>query len=167
MFRVLFLLFIIVPILEIYLLVSVGEVIGAGWVVMLVILTALAGSMLLRHQGIYTLYKARDAMQRGEIPAMAMLEGMVLLISGVLLLTPGFFTDSLGLLGLVPTVRQGLIRRFLAVAKVQTFGPGGASGPFGPGSGSGTGQGPRQDDGGASSSSGPRVIEGECKREDD
>lgn len=111
--HVLFLLFLLVPLLEIYLLIQVGRVIGALPTVFLVVFTAVLGALLVRAQGFATLGRARQALARGEVPAIQMLEGVVLLISGVLLLTPGFFTDALGFLGLVPVIRQRLIMTFL------------------------------------------------------
>ncbi len=153
MFRTLFALFLLIPILEIYLLIQVGEVIGAWPTVLLVVLTAVLGAFLLRHQGIYTLNKVQTAMARGELPTMAMMEGVMLILCGALLLTPGFFTDALGFLGLVPPLRQAAIRALLARGVVSAMG--GAYGrrhhhqPHHP------------DDGG------PRTIDGEYRREDD
>ncbi len=120
MLQSLLILFILVPILEIYLLISVGSVIGAGSTIFLVLLTAVIGTLLLRHQGLYTMTKAQQQIAAGEMPTQAMFEGILLLLSGALLLTPGFFTDSLGLLLLIPAVRQalmaGLLRRVVSGA---------------------------------------------------
>ncbi|MCP4698200.1 MAG: FxsA family protein [Gammaproteobacteria bacterium] len=110
MFRIMLLLFISVPILEIYLLFSVSKVIGSGNTVLLVILTAVIGTMLLRSQGLATLQKAQNALTRGEMPAEALLEGVLLLLGGALLLTPGFFTDALGFACLLPYPRRLLAR---------------------------------------------------------
>ena len=106
MFKILFLLFLTVPLVEIYFLIQVGQEIGAFSTVLLCILTAALGAILLRIQGILTLLRAREKLQRGEIPADNLLEGLILLISGVLLLTPGFVTDVLGFLCLVPSLRS-------------------------------------------------------------
>ena len=89
-FQLLFLLFIIVPLTEIYLLIQVGGVIGALPTVLLVVFTAVLGAWLLRMQGVSTLRRVQSAMQHGQIPAIEMVEGMVLVVSGALLLTPGF-----------------------------------------------------------------------------
>ncbi|GAB4289926.1 MAG: FxsA family protein [Methylophaga sp.] len=113
MFRFLFLLFLLVPLIEIYFLIQVGKVIGAGWTVFLVVGTAVLGAFLLRLQGFSTLQRAQTVMASGQIPAVEMLEGLTLLISGALLLTPGFVTDALGFMLLIPPVRQGLIRQML------------------------------------------------------
>jgi UPF0716 protein FxsA len=113
LFRILFALFLLIPLLEIYLLIKVGSQIGALATVFLVVFTAVLGALLLRHQGLYTYAKVQQATARGELPTMAMLEGLVLLICGAMLLTPGFFTDALGFLGLVPPLRRALILKVL------------------------------------------------------
>jgi len=106
-------LFVIVTLLEIYVLVSVGESIGGLSTILLVIITALIGSTLLKQQGWSTMAKAQNAMANGQTPAFEMMEGVVILISGVLLLTPGFITDAVGLLGLMPWSRAYFIDRIL------------------------------------------------------
>ena len=100
--------------LEIYVLVSVGESIGGLSTILLVIITALIGSTLLKQQGWSTMAKAQNAMANGQTPAFEMLEGVVILISGVLLLTPGFITDAIGLLGLMPFSRVYFIDHILS-----------------------------------------------------
>jgi len=109
MFRFLFLLFLVIPLVEIFFLIQVGQVIGAGWTIFLVVGTAVLGAFLLRLQGFQTLQRAQTNMARGQLPAKEMLEGLCLLVSGALLLTPGFVTDTLGFLLLTPPVRQLLI----------------------------------------------------------
>jgi UPF0716 protein FxsA len=109
---ILFWSFILVPILEIYLLIQASGLIGFWTTLAIVIITAVIGGFLLRIQGVYTLQKVQNALNRGEVPAQAMMDGILLLIGGVLLLTPGFFTDALGLLCLLPLSRD-LISRFL------------------------------------------------------
>ena len=113
LFRLLFLVFLIVPIIEIYLLIQVGEEIGAGWTIFLVVATAVLGAGLLRHQGMATLSEAQSRIAQGELPATAMLEGVMLLLAGALLLTPGFFTDALGFLVLIPMLRKRLAQALL------------------------------------------------------
>lgn len=113
MFRSLFVLFLLVPLIEIYFLIKVGSIIGAGWTVFAVVGTAVLGAGLLRVQGLSTLQRAQLSINKGEVPAVAMLEGVALAISGVLLLTPGFFTDTLGFVLLIPVLRQSLIKRIL------------------------------------------------------
>ena len=113
-------LFFLVPLIEVYFLIQVGSVIGAGWTILLVVLTAVIGVNLLRQQGISTLMRANQVMSQGQIPAMEMMEGIVLAVGGALLITPGFFTDILGFLCLIPLTRRGLIRRLLLNSTIQT-----------------------------------------------
>ncbi len=112
-FRILLILFLVVPLLEIYLLIQVGGLIGAMPTVFLVVFTAVLGAFLIRHQGLSTMQRVQATLSLGEIPAVEMLEGLFLLISGALLLTPGFFTDTLGFLCLVPVFRRYVILKFL------------------------------------------------------
>ena len=112
MFRILLILFLTVPLVEIAILIKIGKVIGAGYTIALVIGTAILGAALLRTQGISTLAKVQTNINRGQLPAIELIEGLILLISGVLLLTPGFFTDMLGFLALVPVLRQRLAQTF-------------------------------------------------------
>lgn len=107
--RILIVLFIAIPVIEIYLLIKVGSVIGAIPTILMIIGTAVLGAALLRMQGISTFQRVQGAMQRGEIPAIEMLEGLILLISGALLLTPGFFTDAIGFIALIPPARRAFI----------------------------------------------------------
>lgn len=116
--RFLLLLFILVPIAEMWLLIKVGGAIGAWPTIGLVLLTAIIGLALLRRQGFATLMRGRQKMESGEIPAQEMLEGVVLAVSGALLLTPGFFTDLLGFLGLLPVSRRWLVGRLMGRADI-------------------------------------------------
>ena len=109
----LFPIFVVVTLAEIYVLVSVGQAIGGLSTVLLVIITAFIGSSLLRTQGWSTMAKAQQSIAEGRAPAMEMLEGVVIVVSGILLLTPGFLTDILGLLGLMPWSRTYFINHFL------------------------------------------------------
>ncbi len=116
-FAILLFLLISIPLLEIYLLISVGRVIGAGSTVLVVIVTAIIGAWLLRLQGLHTLAKVQSATEAGKLPAVELVEGVILLVCGVALLTPGFFTDAIGFIALVPNIRgrvaEGLLRHFL------------------------------------------------------
>jgi len=111
-------LFIVMPILEIALLLRVGD--AFGWVptLLIVIATALLGSAMLRQQGLATLAKARTRMDSGEMPAQQLLEGLLIMIGGVLLLTPGFVTDGFGFVCLIPVTRQWMAARLSARAMV-------------------------------------------------
>lgn len=111
--RPLLLLFIVIPILEMWLLIAVGSEIGALPTIGLVLLTAVVGLALLRRQGLSTVMRAQQKMQAGELPAREMVEGIFLAVGGALLLTPGFFTDALGFACLIPGLRQLLLGRLL------------------------------------------------------
>lgn len=113
------LLFIAIPLSEIYLFITVGGEIGAFNTVLIVLSTAVIGVNLLRYQGIATLRRAQSQMAQGQMPAQEMLEGLVLAVGGALLITPGFLTDFLGLLCLLPFTRRALIRFWLARVSVQ------------------------------------------------
>ena len=113
MFKILFLLFLTVPLVEIYFLIQVGQHIGALSTILLCILTAALGAILLRIQGILTLLRAQEKLRQGQIPADNLLEGLILLIAGILLLTPGFVTDVVGFLCLVPSLRSLLALKML------------------------------------------------------
>ncbi len=121
-------LFIVIPLIELYFIIAVGEQIGAFWTVILVLLTAVVGVNLLRFQGMSTLARAQKNMAQGQIPAMEMVEGIALAVAGVLLITPGFITDSIGLLLLIPASRQFIVRFMIARATVKTSFNGGMGG---------------------------------------
>lgn len=106
MFGKLFLLFVLVPVAEIYVLVTVGSSIGAFPTVALVILTALAGAHLARMQGLSTMMRIRENLDQGFMPAEELLDGVLIFLAGMVLLTPGFLTDIAGLLILLPVTRN-------------------------------------------------------------
>ena len=106
--------FIVIPIVEIYILIEVGGIIGALNTVMLIILTALAGTALLRSQGLATINEIQQTLSTGEIPAIPIVGGAILLIGGTLLLTPGIVTDAIGLACLIPICRRYIAKRILA-----------------------------------------------------
>lgn len=110
--RLLFVLFIVVPILEMFVLIKVGSLIGALSTIALVLLTAMVGISLIRWQGFETLRRAQQKMQSGTLPATEMMEGLCLAFGGALLLTPGFITDALGFSLLIPGLRLPIIRFF-------------------------------------------------------
>lgn len=106
-----YLLFFVVPIVEMYLLISIGGRIGALPTVALVMLTAVIGVFLLKRQGLATFARAQQRMQQGDVPAEEMLEGVGLALAGAFLLTPGFVTDAAGFALLLPPLRQRIVRR--------------------------------------------------------
>ena len=99
-------LFLVIPIIEIYFLIKVGEVIGAWPTIFLVVATAVIGAALLRQQGLSTLARLQSNMSQGKIPAQEMVEGVLLAVGGALLMTPGFVTDAIGFLCLLPFSRK-------------------------------------------------------------
>lgn len=109
----LFLIFLFVPLIEIYFLIQIGDVIGAGFTIFIVVLTALIGAALVRFQGLTTLARAQREMLNARMPAMEVVEGALLLLAGALLLIPGFVSDALGFIILIPPLRQRLVQRFL------------------------------------------------------
>ena len=108
------LLFLAIPLIEIYFMIELGSVLGAGFTVFMVVLTAVIGAALVRFQGFTTLARAQREMAQSRMPAVEVMEGAMLMLAGAMLLLPGFFTDALGFLMLIPPLRQWLIRRFLA-----------------------------------------------------
>jgi len=94
--RFLFILFLVIPVVEIYFLITVGSAIGAVTTVALILLTAFIGAFLVRAQGFSTLARVQMQMAKGEMPAIEIFEGLFLLVAGALLLTPGFITDAIG-----------------------------------------------------------------------
>ena len=158
-------LFIAMPIIEIALLLRVGEAFGWLPTLLIVIATAIVGSAMLRQQGLATINKARQRLDAGEMPAQQLLEGMLIMIGGILLLTPGFVTDTFGFLCLVPPTRQWLAARLSDRAIV------GFSGRTAAGSSAHAGQ--HSSSAGAShgqsgrGSAGGDIIDGDFKRLDD
>ncbi len=133
------------PLVELYLLIEVGSVIGALPTIALSIFTALLGGALVRLQGFRVLFRAQASLEKREVPAFELLEGALLLLVGLALLLPGFVTDAVGFLLLIPPLRRSLILRWLA-----------ARGSLAPAEPAQRGDGPRSD----------RVLEGEYRRED-
>jgi UPF0716 protein FxsA len=133
------------PLLELYVIIRVGGEVGALSTVLLVVFTAVVGIGLVRLQGFSTVMRVRTAMDRGEVPAVEMLEGAALLVAGFLLLFPGFISDTLGFLCLIPPLRRWVLLRALERSDMLR--------PVEPPAGE------RKDR--------PRVIEGEYRRDDD
>ena len=106
-------LFLSIPLIEIYLMIQIGSVIGAGWTVFAIVATAVIGVTLIRRQGFGVYQRMHRSMENGELPAMEIFEGLALLISGLLLLTPGFITDSFGFLILVSPLRRWFVLNLL------------------------------------------------------
>ncbi|WP_282177859.1 FxsA family protein [Vibrio nereis] len=129
MFPILLLLFIFVPIIEIGLFISVGGYLGLWPTIALVLITAFVGASLVRSQGLQTLMSVQGRLQQGELPAQQILEGVMLAVAGVLLLTPGFMTDGLGMLVLLPAPRAAIAKYLMSKMVVKSVG-GGFHGSF-------------------------------------
>ncbi|WP_144822337.1 FxsA family protein [Marinobacter piscensis] len=131
--------FIIMPIAEMAVLIQVGTEIGVFNTIGLVLLTAVLGAWLLRQQGLATLLRANQRLNSGELPAKEVAEGLILAVGGVLLLTPGFITDAVGFLCLIPLSRHWLsaqaLKRMLVSGRSRGFyfRSGGGQNPFGQG----------------------------------
>jgi UPF0716 protein FxsA len=107
------LLFIVVPIAELAVIIQVGQEIGLLWTVALLVADSILGSVLMRSQGRAAWRRFNDATRAGRVPAREVLDGALVIFGGALLLTPGFITDILGLLLLIPPTRA-LVRRVVA-----------------------------------------------------
>lgn len=121
--------FVFLPLLELFILIQVGDEIGAVLTIGLVLITAAIGLALLRQQGYSTLMRAREKASQGQVPAEEMLGGVFVALGGLLLLLPGFITDVIGLCCLLPPVRRlflkGLLSRWLVVGGMSTRGEAG------------------------------------------
>lgn len=107
-----------IPVLELYVLIEVGSEIGAFATVYLVIFTAALGIWLVRRQGLSVLARVRATAERDEPPALELAEGALLLLAGLTLLIPGFVTDAVGFLLLIPPLRQYIVLTWVRNAKV-------------------------------------------------
>ncbi|MCW2856319.1 MAG: FxsA cytoplasmic rane protein [Marmoricola sp.] len=114
--------FILVPIAEIYVLIKVGQVIGVWWTVLLLIADSAFGSWLIRHQGSRAWRALRVALSEGRMPARELADGILIVIGGTLMISPGFVTDAFGMVLILPFTRP-LGRRFLARALTRRLGP--------------------------------------------
>ena len=130
MFTRLLLLFTVVPLVELYLLIEVGSIIGGLNTILLVLVTGVVGAFLAKLEGLRTLGQIQRNLSQGIVPAEEMLDGVIILVAGLLLITPGILTDAFGFLMLIPTTRNAfkrwLRRRFdRASARIRTYHQGG------------------------------------------
>lgn len=121
-FPVFSVLFLVIPFIELWLLIKVGSAIGALLTILLLILSGMVGMFLLRHQGLATLARFQRDMQAGQRPAQSLLEGTLILLSGLLFIIPGFFTDIIGLVLLFPPTRYLLVKALLKRGMVSATG---------------------------------------------
>jgi UPF0716 protein FxsA len=116
MFLKLFLLFTIIPVIELTLLIKIGSVIGVFNTITVVILTAVIGAYMVKMEGLGVMSRIQNNMQEGIFPGDELINGMMILVAGALLLTPGFFTDAIGFLMVFPLSRNYLnkiIRQYI------------------------------------------------------
>jgi len=140
------LIFVGAPLVELYLLIEVGSEIGAIPTIALSVFTAVLGGALVRMQGFAVLFRAQSQMANKEVPALELMEGAMLLLVGLALLLPGFITDAVGFLLLIPPLRRWLVVRWLKARGTLQPAPGAAVEP---------------------ETRSERIIEGEYRREDE
>jgi UPF0716 protein FxsA len=128
--RVLLLTVLCLPILEIGTFILVGQAIGPGWALLGIVAGAVAGAMVIRHQGAAALRQMRDTVGRGQLPAQKLADAVLVAVAGLLLMLPGFLTDVLGILLLVAPVRQAI---YAVLAKSFVVVPAEAARPREPG----------------------------------
>ena len=121
----LFFAFIAVPLIEIALFIQVGGAIGLGPTLLIVIITAILGTFLVRNQGLQALAQVKSSFEQMNDPSEALAHGAMILFAGALLLTPGFFTDAIGFSLLVPGIRLAVFNWARTRVQVQTFSTGG------------------------------------------
>jgi UPF0716 protein FxsA len=109
-------LFIVVPIAELALIIQVGQAIGVWWTILLLIADSILGALLMRSQGRAAWRRFNAAVREGRVPAREVADGVMVIFGGALLLTPGFLTDIVGLLFLLPPTRAVIRRVFLRTA---------------------------------------------------
>ncbi|WP_194756813.1 FxsA family protein [Aliidiomarina indica] len=120
MFPVILFLFIVVPLVEIFVLIQVGQVIGGLNTILLLIVTAVVGASLVKSQGLRAWSQAQQRMAMGEMPGQQLAEGMIIFMAGVMFVTPGFLTDIVALVFLLPGFRQAFARKLMQRMQVHT-----------------------------------------------
>jgi UPF0716 protein FxsA len=127
--------FVVVPILEIYVIIQVGQVIGAWWTIVLLIADSIFGSWLIKHEGRRAWQALTTTIQSGRMPAAELADGALILVGGTLMLSPGFVTDAVGIVLILPFTRplaRLLLTRVVARRLVQVRYDGARNGPTGP-----------------------------------
>lgn len=132
---VLILLLVAVPLLELYVIVQVAGGLGAGQTILLLLVVSIVGAAMVRRSGVGVLNQIRTRLAQGELPGVELVDGLLILIAGAFMLTPGFLTDAAGLLLLFPptriAMRTVLVRRYTKRVKVAGW-SGAPDGPHGP-----------------------------------
>jgi len=113
----LFILFTLFPVLELYFFIKIGGIIGAANTVLIILFTGIIGAILAKVQGLKTAYKITEELNQGRVPAEEIVDAFFIFLGGVLLLTPGFFSDFIGLLVLVPFLRKIIKELFFKIAR--------------------------------------------------
>lgn len=130
-------LFVVVPLVEIYVIIQVGQAIGPWWTILLLVIDSILGSWLIRHEGSRAWRALREALDRGRMPARELADGALILIGGTLMLAPGFVTDAFGILMILPMTRP-VFRRLLTsvvASRLVVVGPAGGGNAPRPGPG--------------------------------
>ena len=134
MFPLLIVLFVVVPIIELFVIIQIGQSIGVWWTIGLLIADSILGAMLMRSQSRAAWRRFNDTLAAGRPPARETIDGVLIIFGGALLLTPGFVTDAFGLIFLLPptraVVRKLLVRRFagrMIVSATSSRRPGGTA----------------------------------------
>ena len=137
-----------IPILEISIFIMVGDIIGLWPTLGMILVTAFLGTLLLRHQGFQLLREAQEKTKANQMPGRALVHGVMLVVAGIFLLTPGFVTDSCGFLLFIPPIRDGIWAFLKSRISFQTITPHGhaeqGGNPFGADNGAGTPDSPKQ-----------------------
>jgi UPF0716 protein FxsA len=107
-FAVLALLFLVVPFVELFVLIQVGQVIGALPTIALLVVVSIVGAWLVKREGLGVLRRAQEQIRRGEVPGRELVDGVLIVLAGALMITPGFFTDVFGIALLLPPVRAAV-----------------------------------------------------------
>ena len=126
---VMFAAFIVVPLVEIYVLVQVGQVIGAWWTILLLVVASVLGTWLIRHEGRRAWQALTHALQTGRMPARELADGALILVGGTLMLAPGFVTDAVGVLLILPFTRPVARRLLTRIVSRRLLGPGNVNRP--------------------------------------
>lgn len=129
----LLLLFIVVPILELYVIIQVADGIGVVETIFLLILVSVIGAWLVKREGLSVLRKVQTQLAQGQMPTKQIVDGALIMLAGALMLTPGFITDAVGVLLLIPPTRvlfrRLVMSRFKGRVQVASFGTAGGFGP--------------------------------------
>ena len=113
--------FVLIPLAEIMVFISVSDKIGLGTALLIALLTAILGGIIVRYQGIHTIINAQLSMQKGALPTKELFDGLCLVAAGATLITPGFITDAIGFALLIPRVRDFIRKKLAASAKFQSM----------------------------------------------